>query len=121
MKQNSEDGKLTSGKNVSYWTDTIEHPLSYSPLNENLETDVVIVGGGLAGLSVAYCLSAAGKKVIVVEDGFVGSGETGRTTAQLVTALDDRYYELERIYGENDTKIIANSHKAAIDFVEQTI
>ena len=91
------------------------------PLKENLETDVVIVGGGLAGISVAYCLTQSGKKVVLVEDGFIGSGETGRTTAHFVTALDDRYYNFEKIFGEEKTKLIAESHQVAIDFVEQTI
>src|SRR5476649_2836060 len=103
---NQEDAQITSGKNISYWTDTVT-PAVQNPLKENLETDVVIVGGGLAGLSVAYCLTQSGKKVILIEDGFIGSGETGRTTAHLVTALDDRYYNLERIFGDEKTKLIA--------------
>lgn len=120
MKDNSQKSQIDSGKTISYWVDTTnQHPLK--PLKENLETDVVIVGGGIAGLSVAYCLSQSGKKIVLVEDGFIGSGETGRTTAHFVTALDDRYYNLERIFGEEKTKLIVESHKVAIDFVEQTI
>lgn len=76
MKSNlPEDDKITSGKNISYWTDSVAKSLQ-NPLKENLETDVVIVGGGIAGLSVAYCLLRSGKKVVLVEDGFIGSGET---------------------------------------------
>jgi glycine/D-amino acid oxidase-like deaminating enzyme/nitrite reductase/ring-hydroxylating ferredoxin subunit len=116
----SANPKITSGKNISFWMDSVE-PISFESLKENLETDVVIVGGGIAGISVAYSLIAAGKKVVLVEDGNIGSGETGRTTAHLVCALDDRYYELERIYGEDEIKNIADSHKAAIDFIERTI
>lgn len=115
-----QDARLTSGRHISYWTDTAALSLQ-NPLKENLETDVIIVGGGLAGLSVAYCLTQSGKKVVLVEDGFIGSGETGRTTAHLVTALDDRYYDLERIFGEEKTKLIAESHQRAIDFVEETV
>jgi glycine/D-amino acid oxidase-like deaminating enzyme/nitrite reductase/ring-hydroxylating ferredoxin subunit len=59
--------------------------------------------------------------VVLVEDGLIGSGESGRTTAHLVSALDDRYADLEFIFGEEDMKLIAESHKAAIDFVENTI
>ncbi len=120
INNNLEDARITSGKNISYWTDTAT-PSEHNPLKENLETDVVIVGGGLAGLSVAYCLTQSGKKVVLVEDGFIGSGETGRTTAHLVTALDDRYYHLEKIFGDEKTKLIAESHRMAIDFVEQTV
>ena len=110
----------TSGMNQSVWTSSCP-PIIYKKLSADIECDVVIVGGGLAGVTTAYCLSKSGKKVVLVEDGFIGSGETGRTTAHLVTALDDRYYDLERIYGKEDTKIIAASHMAAIDFVEQTV
>ncbi|MCD6065808.1 MAG: puuB 1 [Bacteroidetes bacterium] len=112
--------KITAGSHSTLWIDSVE-PLAFSKPEGDMETDVVIVGGGLAGITIAYCLSRSGKKVIVVEDGFVGSGETGRTTAHLVTALDDRYYELERMFGEEKTRLIAESHKTAIDFIEDVV
>lgn len=117
---NQTDNKLTAGRHVSYWIDSVE-PLSYQPLTQNIETDVVIVGGGIAGLSTAYCLCRSGKKVVVVEDGYIGSGETGRTTAHLVNALDDRYYEIERIFGEEGARLAAESHTKAVNFIEKTI
>jgi len=119
MKKNINP-EITAGQNTSYWTSTAPSPAT-NPLKENLKTEVVIVGGGLAGLSTAYCLSQAGKQVVVVEDGNLGSGETGRTTAHLVTALDHRYYDLEKTFGEEKTKLVAESHHMAIDFVEKTI
>jgi glycine/D-amino acid oxidase-like deaminating enzyme/nitrite reductase/ring-hydroxylating ferredoxin subunit len=120
MDNNNADGKKTSGTHESYWISDME-PLKYSPLAENIETDVVIVGAGISGLSVAYNLLKAGKKVVVAEDGFIGSGETGRTTAHLSNALDDRYYEIERIFGEDGAKLAAESHTAAIDFIESAV
>ena len=106
MKDNNhpQNAGLTSGKHISYWTDSA-NIATQNPLKENLETEVVIIGGGLAGLSVAYCLSQSGKKIVLVEDGFIGSGETGRTTAHLVTALDDRYYDLEKNFWCRENKI----------------
>jgi glycine/D-amino acid oxidase-like deaminating enzyme/nitrite reductase/ring-hydroxylating ferredoxin subunit len=114
------DGKVTSGENRSYWLDSVE-PIKFSPLTENQSTDVVIVGGGIAGLSVAYCLLKKGKRVIVLEDGFVGSGESGRTTAHITNALDDRYAQIERVLGEEKGRLAAESHTKAIDFIEQTV
>ncbi|MDF2455029.1 MAG: Gamma-glutamylputrescine oxidoreductase [Cytophagaceae bacterium] len=114
------NGSATSGSNATYWLESTQ-PLSSQILNKGLKTDVVIVGGGIAGLSVAYNLVKAGKKVVVVEDGNIGSGETGRTTAHLVNALDDRYYDLERMFGKDKTKLVASSHTEAINFIENII
>jgi len=46
---------------------------------------------------------------------------TGRTTAHLVTALDDRYFELERLHGEAGARLAAESHRASIDQVERIV
>jgi glycine/D-amino acid oxidase-like deaminating enzyme/nitrite reductase/ring-hydroxylating ferredoxin subunit len=87
-------------------------------LGRNISVDTVIVGGGLAGMTTAYLLSKAGNKVAVVDDGSIGSGETGRTTAHIAAALDDRYYEIEKLHGKRGAKIAAESHSGAIGMVE---
>ncbi|ASZ10343.1 FAD-dependent oxidoreductase [Chitinophaga pendula] len=120
VNSNRIDSYLTSGVHNSYWLETLP-TLEYAPLQTHEETDVVIVGGGIAGITIAYRLSQLGYKVVVVEDGSIGSGETGRTTAHLVAALDDRYMELARIFGKDTTREIVASHNAAIDFIEATI
>ena len=59
-----------------------------------------VVGAGLAGLTAAYALTKAGRKVVVLDDGPIGGGNTVRTTAQLSNAIDDRYSFLERAHGQ---------------------
>lgn len=121
MKTNETTNEVkTAGRTLSVWTESVE-PIKYQSLKQNLKTDVVIIGGGIAGVSVAYNLTLKGKKVVLVEDGFIGSGETGRTTAHLITSLDDRYYNLERLHGEDGARLAAESHSKAIDFIEDTI
>jgi len=51
----------------------------------------------------------------------LGSGETGRTTAHITNALDDRYYNIERLYGKNGAYIAAQSHTAAINLVDSIV
>lgn len=75
----------------------------------------------MAGLTTAYCLLREGKKIVLVEDGAIGSGETGRTTAHITYALDDRYYDIEKVFGEEGSRIAAESHRQAIDWIETTI
>jgi glycine/D-amino acid oxidase-like deaminating enzyme/nitrite reductase/ring-hydroxylating ferredoxin subunit len=116
----STDPNLTSGSHHSFWIDSVE-PIQYEKLKENISADVVIVGAGISGLSIAYTLSSRGHNVVVLDDGNVGSGETGRTTAHIVNALDDRYYEIERVFGEEGAKLAAESHTAAINYIEEII
>lgn len=108
------DGVIASGTTVSYWQGTTK-PLLFEPLAKDESCDVAIVGGGIAGLSVAYMLMREGKDVVLVDDGAIGSGETGRTTAHFTNALDDRYYTLERHHGEEGAQRAAASHSAAIE------
>jgi glycine/D-amino acid oxidase-like deaminating enzyme/nitrite reductase/ring-hydroxylating ferredoxin subunit len=105
--------------NQSVWR--TDHSLMEESLTLDVTADVCIVGAGIAGMSTAYLLSRAGKSVVVLDDGPIGGGETGRTTAHLSFALDDRYYELERLHGRRASMLAASSHRAAIDRIEGII
>lgn len=95
--------------------------LNESALTERTSADVCIVGAGIAGMTTAYFLAREGKSVVVLDDGPIGGGMTGRTTAHLVNALDDRYFELERLHGEEGSRLAAESHTAAINAVEAIV
>ena len=95
--------------------------LSRSALTEDVTVDVCVVGAGIAGLSTGYHLARAGKKVMVIDKGTIGGGETGRTTAHLVTALDRRWSEIERVHGPDRARLAAESHSAAITQFEATV
>lgn len=111
----------TNNVELSSWFNGIAEPLRFNKLTENTSADIVIVGGGIAGISTAYILSKKGKSVVVVEDGFIGSGETGHTTAHITHALDDRYFNLEKLFGKDGAAMAAASHTKAIDFIESVI
>jgi glycine/D-amino acid oxidase-like deaminating enzyme/nitrite reductase/ring-hydroxylating ferredoxin subunit len=89
-----------------------------APLEGDARCDVCVVGAGIAGMTTAYLLAKKGKSVIVVDDGPVGGGMTSRTTAHLMTAIDDRYYEIERLHGAEGARLAAQSHAAAIEAIE---
>jgi glycine/D-amino acid oxidase-like deaminating enzyme/nitrite reductase/ring-hydroxylating ferredoxin subunit len=110
-----------SGKTVSVWMATTPPDKANLPLQGEESADVCVIGAGIAGLTTAYLLTLAGRSVIVLDDGPVAGGETCRTTAHLTTALDDRYYELERLHGEEGARLAHASHAAAIDQIEKNI
>jgi glycine/D-amino acid oxidase-like deaminating enzyme/nitrite reductase/ring-hydroxylating ferredoxin subunit len=112
--------KSDSGQSVSVWMATAEMP-SEPALAEDTRADVCVVGAGIAGMTTAYLLAREGKSVVVIDDGPVGGGMTGRTTAHLVNALDDRYFELERLHGGRGSRLAAESHTAAINRVEAIV
>src|SRR3954465_11805317 len=110
----------TSGTTTSVWMATAEAPAE-TTLQENTSAKVCVIGAGIAGLTTAFLLARAGVEVIVLDDGPIGGGMTARTTAHLTNALDDRFYELERLFGEAGSRLAAQSHTAAIDRVEAIV
>ncbi len=97
------------------------NPPELSPLQQSARADVCVIGAGIAGLSVAYCLTREGKSVIVLDDGRIGSGMTERTTAHLSNEIDDTYMEIERLHGREGARIAAASHTAAVDRIESIV
>jgi glycine/D-amino acid oxidase-like deaminating enzyme/nitrite reductase/ring-hydroxylating ferredoxin subunit len=76
------------------------------PLAGEHSADVVIIGSGIAGLSTGYELMSRGRSVMVIDRGAIGSGMTARTSAHLVSALDDRYAELIKTRGLDVAKVV---------------
>jgi len=112
--------KKGSGSTVSIWMDQVNLS-SRTALSKNITADVCVVGAGIAGLTTAYLLSRDGRSVVILDDGPIAGGETSRTTAHLVNALDDRYFELERLHGEQGARLAAESHSAAIDRIQAIV
>jgi glycine/D-amino acid oxidase-like deaminating enzyme/nitrite reductase/ring-hydroxylating ferredoxin subunit len=105
-----------NGESIPCWL--VKHPSRH--VEDVLETragDVVVVGAGIAGLSVAYHLLRAGASVLVIDKSAIGAGETGRSSAHLADALDDRYYLLEKAHGRDGARLAAESHRAAIESI----
>ena len=87
----------------------------FPSLNENMETEVLVVGGGICGLLTAYKLSLTGHQVVVVEADEIGSHRTGKSTA-VITALQDVYYsDLVESIGYDRTKLFLKANLEAIE------
>jgi glycine/D-amino acid oxidase-like deaminating enzyme/nitrite reductase/ring-hydroxylating ferredoxin subunit len=112
--------KSDEGKTTSYW-EAADNLIETEQVEGPVITDVCIIGGGIAGLTTAYRLGKQGRRVVVVDDGLIGGGETCRTTAHLSNALDDRIYRIEQWHGKEKTRLAVESHGRAIDEIEHIV
>jgi glycine/D-amino acid oxidase-like deaminating enzyme len=77
----------------------------------------------LAGITTAYTLAEhdPSKEIILIDDGEICSGETGRTTAHLQIEYDDYYYVITHMFGEETARLVCRSNHEAVDFIENVI
>ncbi|KAF2214967.1 hypothetical protein CERZMDRAFT_82850 [Cercospora zeae-maydis SCOH1-5] len=113
----------TSGATEPVWvhTEPYSNRPQFSKLDQNLETDVVVVGSGISGIQTAYELVTRGYNVVMLEARDVLSGETGRTSGHLASALDDGYANILSKHGKSGAKIAAASHQWAISRVGELV
>lgn len=108
------------GQTASLWLTS--GPVKKSAgLGRSPHCDVCVVGAGISGLTAAYLLLAEGRQVIVLDEGPIGGGQTGRTSAHLASALDDRFFHMERSHGQEAVRLAYRSHAEAIDLIEQIV
>lgn len=104
-------------RTVSLWA-AIKVAPDAAPLRQDDHVDVVVVGSGIAGLSVAYELALAGLKVAVIDRGRIGGGMTARTTAHLTSICDDYFSKLIDLRGREMARLFHESQSAAIGRIE---
>lgn len=90
-------------------------------LETDMLTDVLIVGAGFTGLTLATLLGKAGVRCVVLDKGLVGSGESGLTTAHLTERIDAGYAAIEKRFGPEGAREVATSARAAIAQIEELV
>lgn len=105
---------------VSYWLASSSRP-SYGKLEKDLTVDVAVIGAGIAGITTAYLLAQAGKRVVLLEAGRLLGGTTGHTTAKLTAQHDLIYDELIRRFGQDDALFYYAANRDGMDFVRRKI
>ncbi|MDE5539695.1 MAG: FAD-dependent oxidoreductase, partial [Bacilli bacterium] len=82
-------------------------------IDKNMNVDVLIVGGGIAGLSTLYSLRNSNLKTILVERNKCGHGVTARSTAKITYLQEKILGNIRKVYGKDiaykylDSQIIA--------------
>ena len=107
-------------KRKSIWSDIKQNKVCDS-LNKNIDTDVLIIGGGITGLSTLYHLKDSKLKVCLVEKCEIGSGITSRTTGKLTYLQENIYTKLKNYHGIEKAKLYLDSQIDAIKIVKDIV
>ena len=97
----------------SIWTDQIEMP-EFPQLKHDLKTDVLIVGGGLAGILCAHALAGSGVDCVLIEADRICQGVTGNTTAKITSQHGLIYGKIIREFGEETARRYWEANEMAI-------
>ena len=88
---------------------------SFEPLKRNINTDVLIIGGGITGLLCAYMLKKAGIDCALVEADRICNGITKNTTAKITLAHGLLYHKLIKRFGEEKARLYLQAQQQACD------
>ena len=116
--------KNTCEEPISVWSDTTT-PLKFDTLKRDIKTEVLIIGGGLAGVLCAYMLGQAGVDYVLAEADTVCSGITKNTTAKITSQHGLIYHKLIRQFGTEKAALYLHSNQEALEntcsFVRESI
>ena len=90
-------------------------------LDRDIDCDLLIIGGGIAGLSVAYQMINSGMKVVLIEKDICGMGATSKNTGKLTWMQDLIYSRLCKNYNNDVAKLYLDSQVDSINIVREIV
>lgn len=105
----------------SLWIETTKNELNLKPLEKDEETEVCVIGAGMFGLTTAYYLTLAGKKVTIIEKGEIGEKVSGNTTGKITSQHGLFYDHLINDYGEEYAHKYFEANEDAIKRIKDII
>lgn len=91
---------------------------SYESLKEDIKTDILIVGGGIVGVTTAYLLSKKGIEITLVDSNKLGYGCSGRNTGKITSQHNIVFSKIEKSHGLDIAKAYYEANERALAFIE---
>lgn len=88
---------------------------NFPELKRDIQTDILVIGGGLAGLLCAYFLNADGADVVLVESRKICGGISGNTTAKITSQHGAVYNDLINRFGVQKAKLYLEANNSALE------
>ena len=104
-------------KNISIWKNTVKNK-KFNILDDNKVVDVLIIGGGITGISALYHLKDSNKKIMLVEQNKIGMSTTANSTGKLTYLQSDL---LNKIRDNFDDKFAIRYINSQIDTIKEEI
>lgn len=98
----------------SLWWEDVQLP-RFQPLKSDFKTEVLIIGGGMAGILCAHMLEQAGVDYALVEAKRLCSGVTGKTTAKVTAQHGLIYHRLLETFGAENAKEYLQANQWAVE------
>jgi glycine/D-amino acid oxidase-like deaminating enzyme len=102
---------------ASLWMDTTRDAPGFPTLDADLDVDVVVIGGGILGVTTALLCARDGASVALLEHDVVAGGVTGHTTAKVSALQSTTYASLRAKHGADKTRDYATGNRAAVETV----
>ncbi len=110
--------KITEPNNQVYW---YKQDSTLKPLQGDMKCDVVVIGGGMSGLSAAQAFCKLGLSVILLEKNYCGSGATGKSTGFITPDSEIPLDDFEKTYGFENAKRMWELGNSGVEFIRDNI
>ena len=107
-------------KNRSIWKENVNNEFLTS-LDKNITCDVLIIGGGIAGLSTAYFLKDSNKNIVLIDKDKCAEGASSKNTGKLTFMQELVYHKLESNYSKEISRLYLESQRKAISLATNII
>jgi glycine/D-amino acid oxidase-like deaminating enzyme len=102
---------------TSVWRATAPQS-GFGLLQGDISTDILIIGGGITGITLALLLAREGRSVVLLEAETIGNGSTGNSTGNLYETLSQGLHGIVRAWDEDVARAVLAQRRAAVDFIE---
>ena len=109
------------GANISLWQETVIDYTAQNQKPNNQIFDVLIVGGGITGITTGLLLQQKGQQCVIAEAHNLCFGTTGGTTAHLNTFFDTSYDQVQSDFGEDNAQLLARAASQSLALYEKHV